>query len=136
MITQPYLFFDGRCDEALEFYKKAVGAKIEMRMQYKDAPDQSMVKPESKDKVMHACLKIGDTAVMASDGHCNNKPDFKGFALSLSVANPAEAKKVFAALGEGGQITMPLNQTFFAESFGMLTDRFGVGWMVMAGPKM
>ena len=136
MPIQPYLFFDGRCDEALEFYRKAVGAQIEMRMQYKDAPDQSMIKPETKDKVMHACFKIGDTTVMASDGHCAGKPNFQGFALSLSVNNSAEAGKVFSALGQGGNVTMPLGETFFAKSFGMVSDRFGVNWMVMAEPKM
>jgi PhnB protein len=131
MNVQPYLFFDGRCDEALEFYKKAIAARVDMLMRFKDAPDQSMVTPASKDKVMHAQVQIGDAKVLASDGRCLGKPNFQGFALAISANSEAEADKVFAALGEGGQVTMPMAKTFFSPRFGMLTDKFGVGWMVL-----
>jgi PhnB protein len=131
MQVQPYLFFDGRTDEALDFYKKAVGATPKMLMRFKDAPDQSMVTPQSKDKVMHAAVDIGDTTVLMSDGECNGKTEFKGFSLAYSARNEAEANKVFGALSEGGQVRMPLTKTFFSPSFGMLTDKFGVGWMIL-----
>jgi PhnB protein len=131
MQIQPYLFFDGRCDEALDFYKKAIGAAPKMLMRFKDAPDQSMITPQSKDKVMHAAVDIGDTTVLMSDGHCGGQASFKGFSLAISATSEAEAEKVFGALGEGGQVTMPLAKTFFSPRFGMLTDKFGVGWMVI-----
>jgi PhnB protein len=131
MQVQPYLFFDGRCDEALEFYKKAVGATPKMLMRFKDAPDQSMVSPGSKDKVMHAAVEIGDATVLMSDGHCTGQTNFKGFALAFSTPSESEADKVFGALSAGGEVTMPLAKTFFSSRFGMLTDKFGVGWMIM-----
>jgi PhnB protein len=131
MQLQPYLFFDGRCDEALDFYKKAVGAKVDMLMRFKEAPDQSMVKPESRDKVMHAAVHLGDTQVLMSDGHCQGKASFQGFSLAVSVKDEAEADKTFMALADGGQVTMPLAKTFFSSRFGMLTDKFGVGWMIL-----
>jgi len=135
MQVQPYLFFDGRCEEAIEFYKEKLGATVEMLMRFKDAPDQSMIAPGSKDKVMHASLKIGDTTVMASDGHNSGNPVFQGFSLSLTVPNDADAETLFKALGEGGQVRMPMEKTFFASRFGMLADKFGVGWMIMAPAK-
>jgi PhnB protein len=131
MDIQPYLFFDGRCEEALEFYKKAIGAKVGMMMHFKDAPDQSMITPASKDKVMHANVQIGDTAILVSDGRCTGKPSFQGFALTINAKDEAEADKKFGALADGGQVTMPLSGTFFAKRFGMLTDKFGVGWMII-----
>jgi PhnB protein len=131
MQLQPYLFFDGRADEALEFYKGAVGAKPKMLMRFKDAPDQSMITPANKDKVMHAAVDIGDTTVLMSDGRCSGDANFQGFALTVSAANEAEADKLFGALGEGGTVTMPLAKTFFSPRFGMLTDKFGVQWMVI-----
>src|ERR1700733_4651467 len=131
MQVQPYLFFDGRCDEALDFYKKAIGADLKMLMRFKDAPDQSMVSPDSRDKVMHAQIQIGDTTVLASDGCCLGKPNFQGFSLAVSAKSEAEAEKMFSALGEGGQVTMPMAKTFFSPRFGMLADKFGVGWMVL-----
>jgi PhnB protein len=133
MQVQPYLFFDGKTDEALDFYKKAVGATPKMLMRFKDAPDQSMVTPQSKDKVMHAAVDIGDTTVLMSDGRCTGQTNFQGFALAFSAKNEAEADKVFGALSDGGQVTMPLAKTFFSPRFGMLTDKFGVGWMVLVG---
>jgi PhnB protein len=138
MQVQPYLFFDGRCEEAVEFYKGALGAKVEMLMRFKEAPDQpppGMVPPGSEDKVMHACFRIGDTAVMASDGRCQGQPSFQGFSLSLTAADEAEADRLFGALAEGGQVQMPLGKTFFSPRFGMVADRFGVSWMVVVQPK-
>ncbi len=130
--VQPYLFFDGKCEEALEFYKTAIGAKIDMMMHFKEAPDQSQMQPNTGDKVMHAAFHVGNTQVMASDGHCAGKPSFQGFGLSLNAKNDAEAEKLFAAVGKGGQVQQPLVKTFFASKFGMVTDKFGVMWMVIA----
>ena len=134
MVVQAYLFFDGRCEEALGFYQRALGAELEMMMRFKEGPQPSspgMVPPGSEDKVMHASFRIGDTTVMASDGRCLGKPSFQGFALSITVANEAQADRTFAALADGGQVQMPLGKTFFSPRFGMLTDRFGVSWMVI-----
>jgi PhnB protein len=134
MVVQPYLFFDGRCEEALEFYRRALGAKVEMMMRFKEAPDQppaGTLPPGSENKVMHASLRIGETVVMASDGHCAQQARFQGFSLSVTAKDEAEAERVFAALAEGGQVQMPLAKTFFSPKFGMLADRFGVGWMVV-----
>jgi len=133
MQAQPYLFFDGRCEEAVEFYKKALGAEVTMLMRFKDCPEPpepGMVAPGAGDKVMHMSFRIGETTVLASDGRCQGQPSFQGFALSLTVPDAAEAERVFAALAEGGQVRMPLAQTFFSPRFGMVADRFGVGWMV------
>ena len=136
MQVQPYLFFDGRCEEAIAFYKHTLGAEVKTLLRYKDAPDQSMVKPESKDKVMHAGLQIGETELAASDGHCTGQPDFKGFGLVLTAATDAESERLFTALSPGGEVRMPMDKTFFASRFGMVTDRFGVLWMVMtANPQ-
>lgn len=131
--VQPYLFFDGRCEEAIEFYKKALGAKVDMMMRFKDNPDPQpgMCAPGSEEKVMHAALRIGDAVVMASDGMAGGKPEFKGFSLSVSAASEAEADRMFAALGKGGKVTMPMSKTFFSPRFGMVSDKFGVGWMVI-----
>jgi PhnB protein len=133
MQVQVYLFFAGRCEEAIEFYKKTVGAEVMMLMRFKDSPEPpqpGMIPPGSEDKVMHTSLRIGDTMVMASDGRREGSTSFQGFSLSLTVADEAEADRVFAALAEGGQIQMPLTETFWSPRFGMLSDRFGVGWMV------
>lgn len=135
MQVQPYIFFDGRCDEALKFYEKALGAKVDMLMRFKEAPDQSMVTPDSKDKVMHAAVHIGDTQVLMSDGRCLGKPTFQGFALTIYAADNAEADRRFSALAEGGQVQMPMAETFFASRFGMVADKFGVGWMVIVEKK-
>lgn len=133
MAIQPYLFFNGRCEEAIEFYTGTIGAKVVMMMRFKESPDPmppGMVPPGSENKVMHAELKIGDSTIMASDGGCTGQTSFNGFSLSLSVPDAAAADKAFAALGEGGKVDMPLGKTFWSPRFGMLTDRFGVGWMV------
>ncbi|HKD56624.1 MAG TPA: VOC family protein, partial [Hyphomicrobiaceae bacterium] len=135
--VQPYLFFDGRCEEALEFYKTAVGAEVEMMMRFSDSPEPAkagMCTPGSENKIMHACFRIGNTQVMASDGRALGKPLFQGFALSLSATDAADADRLFNALANGGQVQMPLGKTFFSPRFGMVADRFGVGWMVVALP--
>ena len=135
MNVESYLFFEGRTEEALEFYQQKLGAKIDAVIRYKENPEPKYNPPNSDDKVMHALFRIGDTKVMASDGNCAGKPNFQGFALTINAASPAEAEKRFNALAEGGQVNLPLSETFFAKSFGMVADRFGVNWMVMAGPK-
>jgi PhnB protein len=129
--VQPYLFFDGRCEEALEFYKRALGAEVAMLMRFKESPEPAMNPPDAGDKVMHASFRIGDTTVMASDGRCQGQPSFQGFSLSLTVADEAEAERRFAALADGGQVQMPLSRTFFSPKFGMVADRFGVSWMII-----
>ena len=133
--VQPYLFFDGSCEEAIEFYKKALGAQVEMMMRFKESPEQSMVPPDGGDKIMHASFRIGDSTVMASDGRCLGQPAFQGFGLSLTVRDEAEADRVFGALSDGGQVQMPLTETFFSPRFGMVADRFGVCWMVIVEPR-
>ena len=134
MHVQPYLFFDGRCEEALDFYKAKLGAVVTMLMRFKESPDQAMCVPGAGEKVMHAAFRVGDVVAMASDGHCAGHPSFKGFALSLTVKTEAEADRLFAGLSDGGQVQMPLAKTFFSPRFGMVADRFGVSWMVMVGP--
>ena len=130
MLVEPYLFFDGKCEEALDFYRRAIGAEVTALLRWKDSPDPRMAMPGAENKVMHARVRIGDTMVMASDGRCQGKPEFQGFALSLTAADTAEADRLFAALGDGGQVQMPLSETFFSPRFGMVADRFGVSWMV------
>ena len=139
MQVQPYLFFDGRCEEAIEFYRKTLNAEVQMLMRFKESPEPpppGAVPPDSGNKVMHASLRIGEATVMVSDGRCSGTPSFQGFALSVGVPDPATAERVFAALADGGTVQMPLGKTFFARSFGMLTDRFGVGWMVIRPKPM
>ena len=137
--VQPYLFFDGKCEEALDFYKSALGAKVEMMMRFKDSPEPvpaGMCAPGSENKVMHAAFHIGNSLVMASDGMAGGKPEFKGFSLSVNAANEAEADRMFGALGKGGKVVMPLGKTFYSPRFGMVTDKFGVGWMVIVPQAM
>lgn len=136
--VEPYLFFEGRCEEAIEFYKRTLGAEVNMLMRFKESPEPpppGCVPAGSENKVMHASLRIGDKSVMMADGRCSGKPNFDGFALSLSIQTEAEADKKFAALSDGGQPMMPLSKTFFATRFGMVKDRFGVHWMVIVHPK-
>jgi PhnB protein len=137
MQVQPYLFFDGRCEEAIEFYRKVLGAEVSMMMRWKDSPEpcpEGMIPPGSENKVMHAALRIGDTVVMASDGRCQGQPKFQGFALSIAASTEAEADRLFGALADGGQVQMPLGKTFFSPRFGMVADRFGVSWMIIVEP--
>ena len=133
MAIQPYLFFEGRCEEALEFYRKALGAQVVMLMRYKDSPDQQPkgARTPPGDKVMHSCMRIGDAEVMASDGFAQGKPSFQGFSLSLNARDDAEARRWFNALADGGEVRQALIKTFFSSSFGMVADRFGVPWMVV-----
>jgi PhnB protein len=129
-----YLFFDGRCEEAIEFYSRTLGAEVLMMMRFKDSPEPpqpGMHPPGSENKIMHATLKVGKTTLMVSDGRCQGKPNFQGFSLSIQAPNEAGAERLFAALSDGGQVQMPLAKTFFSPRFGMTTDRFGVGWMVL-----
>lgn len=133
MHIQPYLFFNGRCEEALAFYQGALGAELTQLMRMKESPEPpppGMVPPGSEDKIMHASLRIGDTTLMASDGNCQGQASFQGFSLSLTPADPAEAERLFTALGDGGKVQMPLARTFFSPCFGMVEDRFGVSWMI------
>ena len=132
MYIQPYLFLDGRTEEALDFYKKAVGAEVTMMMRFKEAPDQSMISKGSENKVMHAQFSIGDSVILISDGRNQGNPKFDGFALTIQAKDSAEAEKLFNGLRQGGEVTMALNKTFFAQQFGMLKDKFGVQWMVIA----
>lgn len=132
--VEPYLFFGGRCEEAIEFYKQNLGAKVEMMMRFKESPEPpqpGMVPPGSENKIMHASLTIGDSRMMASDGHCDSKTNFEGVSLSITAPNETEAKKLFNALSKGGEVVMPLTRTFYSPCFGMLTDRFGLMWMVI-----
>ena len=131
MQVQSYLFFNGRCEEAIEFYKNTLGAKVETLMRFKEAPGDHKCSPGTEEKVMHSCLRIGETAVMASDGMAQGKPEFKGFSLTINAKDQAEADRLFGALSDGGQVHQPLVETFFSPRFGMLADKFGVGWMVM-----
>lgn len=132
MQAQTYLFFDGRCEEALEFYRDTLGAEAIEIMRFRESPEPGGLPPDSEDKVMHASFRIGDTTIMASDGHCTGKPVFQGFALALTAPDIPTAERLFAALTESGQVRMPMAETFFAPRFGMVEDRFGVSWMVLA----
>jgi PhnB protein len=134
MQVTPYLNFNGRCEEAIEFYRRALGAEVLNLSRFKDSPDQGMISPGTANKVMHASLRIGETTVMASDGSCQGQPSFQGFSLSLTVPNEGEADRLFAALVDGGQVQMPLTKTFFSRRFGMVTDRFGMSWMIIVMP--
>lgn len=139
MSTTPYLSFDGRCEEAIEFYRKAVGAEVVMMMRFKEAPEPpppGTMPAGTGDKIMHASLTIGGSPVMASDGYCKGQPSFSGVELALAVADEAAAHRAFDALADGGKVTMPLAKTFWSPCFGMLSDRFGLGWMVMVEQKM
>ena len=134
MQIQPYLFFQGHCEEAVEYYKKHLGAKQGRLVRYQDSPEPpppGMVPPGYENKVMYTEFQVGDTQVMACDDGTRTITGFQGFRLSLSVANEAEAKRVFAALANDGEVNMPLAKTFFSSCFGMLKDRFGVGWMII-----
>jgi PhnB protein len=135
MAVTPYLFLDGRCEEAIEFYKKNLNANVEMMMRFKEAPEDHKPAPGTDEKIMHACLTINGAPVMLSDDRCAGSASFQGFALSLDAKGAAEGERMFNALAHGGQVQMPLMETFFAKSFGMVADKFGVGWMIIAGPK-
>lgn len=132
-----YLSFDGNCADAMAFYAQVLGAKLEALITYAQMPDGEPVPPEMADRVMHAYLVHPDFAVMAGDAMCNGEPyeGMKGVMLALTYPTAAEARRVFEALAEGGKVSMPLGETFWAETFGMLTDRFGTAWGINGGPK-
>jgi PhnB protein len=134
MLVQPYLFFEGCGDEALDYYRKALGAEVTTLLRYAESPQPpppGMLPPGSEKKIMHAEFRIGDTTLMGSDGMCSGKTRFEGFSVSLTLQDDAAAKRLFEALADGGEVRMPLGPAFFATSFGMVADRFGVGWMVV-----
>jgi PhnB protein len=136
MTIQPYLFLDGRCEEAIEFYRRALGAEVQMLMRFKECPEpMPNATPGTADKVMHASLQIAGSTVLMSDGRCMGQPSFQGFALSLTVKDEAQAERLFGALGDGGQVQMPLAKTFFSPRFGMVADRFGMSWMIYVEPE-
>ena len=135
--VQPYLFFSGRCEEALEFYRTAVGATVTMMMRFNESPDalpEGMLQKGFEDKIMHASMQVGKMMIMASDG-CGEKSSLDGFRLALSVPTEAACDRAFNGLADGGQVDMPLTKTFWSPRYGMLTDKFGVGWMVMMEPQ-
>jgi PhnB protein len=134
MNVEPYLYFNGRCEEALEFYKKVLGAQVHALMRFKENPQPEYNPPGAENKVMHACFQIGTSTLMASDGMCSGHAKFEGISLTLNATNVAEAERLFAALGEGGKVQMPMAETFFSPRFGMVADKFGVSWMVIV-PK-
>jgi len=137
MLVQPYLTFNGRCEEAIEFYKKVLGAEVLMLRRFKENPDKpgpGIVPPGLDEKIMHSCLRIGETSIMASDGMCQSQAAFQGFSLTLTVDGDAKAERLFGALADGGQVQMPLAKTFFSSRFGMVADRFGVPWAIVVMP--
>jgi len=131
MKVQPYLFFNGRAEEAIEFYKKTLSAEVLMTSRFGDAPGPPMGPNVTKEKIMHAELRVGDAVILISDGECGGTTHFDGFSLAVTAATAADADKTFAALAEDGKVSMPLSETFFAKRFGQVTDRFGVRWMVL-----
>jgi len=133
MQVQPYLYFDGRCEEAVEFYKKAIGATVDFMMRFQESPEPHPggIPAGCENKMMHASLRIGETVVMASDGYCKGKPTFSGISLAIKVSTEADAERLFTGLTDGGKATMPLTKTFYSPRFGMVTDRFGVSWMII-----
>ncbi len=134
MQVQPYLMFGGRCEEAFEFYRNALGAELVMLKRFKDSPDPQMCQPGTLEKVMHMSFRIGDTTILASDGRCEGNTNFQGFSLTLTAADDAEADELFNALADGGEVQMPLAKTFFSSRFGMVGDRFGLTWMIIVEP--
>lgn len=136
MSVQPYLFFGGRCEEALEFYRTTIGAEVQMLMRFSESPEPHPgLAARNENKIMHACFRVGSSSIMASDGRCQGNPNFDGFTLSITVPDEAEAERVFNALAEGGKVEMPLSTTFWAPKFGILEDQFGLGWMVSVEHK-
>ena len=135
---EPYIFFEGRGEEAIEFYKQALGAQVEMIMRYGESPEPpppDIVKPGSENKIMHSSILVDGQRIMISDGGCSGQSKIGGFSISLSVSSEADAKRYFDGLAQGGQVHMPLGKTFFSPCFGMVQDKFGVGWMIMAEPQ-
>lgn len=133
-VLDSYLFFDGTCAEAMRFYERTLGGKLEMMMTYGQSPDPEHCPPGSKDRIMHASLIVDGRSLMASDTPAGQAgAGMNGFSLSLAYQSADEARRIFDKLADGGKVTMPVSKTFWAEAFGMLTDRFGTPWMVMGG---
>lgn len=132
MDVQSYLFFEGRAEEAIAFYQQALGAELEMKMKFGESPEKECNPPGMEDKIMHAQIRVANTTIMLSDGLCNEAPSYKGFSMALVNLSPDEAERYFNALAEGGTVNMPLTKTFWSPKFGMLKDKFGIGWMVVA----
>jgi PhnB protein len=130
MRIEPYIFFEGCAEQAAHFYQATLGAEIIALLRYSEAPDPTMCPVDDPEKVMHMNLRIGDSVVMGSDGNCSGEARFQGFALTLNAKDVNEAEKLFGLLADGGQVQMPLEETFFSPAFGMLADRFGVPWMI------
>jgi len=131
-LIQPYLIFGGRCEEALDFYRNALGAEVDLLIRYQDSPESpppGMLPTGFENKIMHTSFRVGNNILMASDG-CEDGQCFSGFSLSIQVTTEAEADRFFTALCDGGQVQMPLSKTFWSPRFGMLTDRFGISWMI------
>jgi PhnB protein len=138
MQVHPYVYFDGRCEEALAFYRSALGAEVTALMRFSEGPQPhppGAIPAGAENRVMHASFRVGDSEIYASDGHCGGKPVFQGFSLALRVDGDAAARRAFDALADGGKVNMPLGKTFFASSFGMVADRFGINWIVLAGGR-
>jgi len=134
--AQPYINFSGACEEAINFYTQAVDAKLQMMMRFGEAPPNSGVTPGREKKVLHSAFTIGESTLFGSDGHADEKPNLHGIAITLTIKDPAEAERAFKALSAGGSVQAPLTQTFFAKSFGMLQDKFGLGWMILCPAEM
>lgn len=130
MQLQPYIFLEGRCEEALEFYQQAIDAQVTYMLRFNESPDKEQCGDMPGDKIMHSSVRVGDAEFMATDGMCQSPPSFQGFALALSVEDEAKVERYFNALAEGGEVQMPLGKTFWSPKFGMLKDRFGVSWMI------
>lgn len=131
--VQPYLFFGGQCEEALKFYEQAVGSTVVMKMRFNECPEplpEGTIQPGFEDKIMHSSFTVGKMTLMASDG-CGDATNHEGFRLALCVPTEADCDRVFNALADGGNVDMPLEKTFWSPRYGMVTDKFGVGWMVM-----
>lgn len=131
MNVEPYLYFNGRCEEALEFYKKALGAEVTAMLRFKESPSPEYNPAGMEEKVMHACFHVGGSTLMASDGMCNGQAKFEGISLTINATSIEESERLFAAIGEGGNVQMPMGETFFSSRFGMVADKFGVSWMVI-----
>ena len=130
MELNPYLTFNGQCEAAFKFYERCFGGKIEFMLTHGESPMAQQTPAEWRNKIMHARLVVGGRALMGSDAPPERYEGTKGFSVSLGVAAPAEAERIFNALAENGTVQMPLQETFWALRFGMLVDRFGVPWMV------
>ena len=135
MKVTPYLMFDGHCDEAMEFYRKALGVTDIQLLRFKEAPDPAMIPPGAAEKVMHGAFRVGDTEIYVSDGMCAGAPKFEGVTLTITVDSVDEANRIFDNLKDGGSVQMPMEETFFSPRFGMVADRFGVSWMVIVDKK-